>query len=62
MVINMNFLEQNTLYIVLIISLMIWLGIFFYLVFVDKKISRLEKMILIDSSKTDNINSGVINE
>lgn len=58
----MNFLEQNTLYIVLIISLMIWLGIFFYLVFVDKKISRLEKMILIDSSKTDKINSGVTNE
>lgn len=62
MVINMNFLEQNTLYIVLIISLMIWLGIFFYLMFVDKKITRLEKMILIDSSKTDKINSGVINE
>jgi len=62
MVINMNFLEQNTLYIVLIISLMIWLGIFFYLMFVDKKITRLEKIILIDSSKTDKINSGVINE
>lgn len=58
----MNFLEQNTLYIVLIISLMIWLGIFFYLMFVDKKITRLEKIILIDSSKTDKINSGVINE
>lgn len=62
MVINMNFLEQNTLYIVLIISLMIWLGIFFYLMFVDKKISRLEKMILIESSKTDKINSGVVHE
>lgn len=62
MVINMNFLEQNTLYIVLIISIMIWLGIFFYLMFVDKKISRLEKMILIESSKTDKINSGVVHE
>lgn len=58
----MNFLEQNTLYIVLIISLMIWLGIFFYLMLVDKKISRLEKMILIESSKTDKINSGVEHE
>lgn len=58
----MNFLEQNTLYIVLIISIMIWLGIFFYLMFVDKKISRLEKMILIESSKTDKINSGVVHE
>ncbi len=62
MVENMNFLEQNTLYIVLIISLMIWLGIFFYLIFVDKKITRLEKMILIDNPKTDKNNSGVINE
>lgn len=59
----MNFLEQNTLYIVLIISLMIWLGIFIYIMFVDKKITRLEKMVLIDSkSKTDKSNSGVINE
>lgn len=58
----MNFLEQNTLYIVLIISLMIWLGIFLYMLFVDKKITKLEKMMLIDNSKSDKTNSGVINE
>jgi len=60
----MNFLEQNTLYIVLIISLMIWLGIFLYIFMVDKKISKLEKMILIDN-KTNSENpqnKGVKNE
>jgi len=40
----MTFLEQNTLYIVLIISLMIWLGIVFYLYRIDSKVSKLEKL------------------
>jgi len=39
----MNFLEQNTLYIVLIISLMIWLGIFFYTLMIDKKNRKIRK-------------------
>ena len=39
----MTFLEQNTLYIVLIISLMIWLGIVFYLYRIDSKVAKLEK-------------------
>lgn len=59
----MNFLEQNTLYIVLIISLMIWLGIFIYMLFVDRKISKIEKMFLFDSKSLSNkSNTGVINE
>jgi CcmD family protein len=40
----MEFLSQNTLYIVLIISLMIWAGIAFYLFRIDNKITKLEKM------------------
>jgi len=39
----MEFLEKNTLYIVLIISLMIWAGIVYYLFSIDRKISKLEK-------------------
>lgn len=38
-----NFLDKNSYYVVLIISLIIWLGIYLYLKTVDKKITRLEK-------------------
>jgi CcmD family protein len=41
----MEFLEQNSIYIVLIISLMIWAGIAYYLFKIDSKISKLEKMM-----------------
>jgi|GEM_PF-1344451 len=60
----MNFLEQNTLYIVLIISLMIWLGIFFYTLMIDKKIARLEKMVQFDNqtNSENSQNNGVKNE
>jgi CcmD family protein len=37
------FLSQNALYVVLVIVLIGWLGIFSYLIRLDKKISRLEK-------------------
>jgi len=38
-----NFLEQNSLYVVLIITLLIWIGIFSYIYKIDRKITRLEK-------------------
>ncbi len=38
-----DFLTQNTLYIVLLIVLICWVGIFTYLVRIDKKLSRLEE-------------------
>jgi CcmD family protein len=41
----MEFLEQNSIYMVLIISLMIWAGIAYYLFKIDSKISKLEKMM-----------------
>jgi len=40
-----EFFEQNSLYIVLLIALIGWVGIFFYLLRLDKKIGKLEKMI-----------------
>lgn len=38
-----EFMTQNPLYIVLLIVLICWLGIFIYLVRIDKKITRLEQ-------------------
>lgn len=39
-----DFLSQNELYIVLIIVLICWLGLFLYLFRLDKKVKKLEKM------------------
>lgn len=39
----MNFFEQNALYVVLLITLTVWVGIAFYLQALDKKVSALEK-------------------
>lgn len=38
-----DFLAQNSLYVVLIIVLMIWAGLFLYLLRVDRRVSKLEK-------------------
>jgi CcmD family protein len=38
-----DFLTQNSLYIVLIIVLICWLGIFLYLFRLDRRISSLER-------------------
>jgi CcmD family protein len=37
-----EFLEQNSLYVVLIIVLMIWGGVFSYLVSLDRQIRKLQ--------------------
>jgi CcmD family protein len=39
------FLENNSLYVVLAIVLMIWAGIVFFLFSIDKKVKRLEKKL-----------------
>lgn len=39
----MDFIEQNSYYVVLIITLVIWTGIFLYMLSIDKKIKKLEK-------------------
>jgi CcmD family protein len=40
-----EFLSQNQLYIVLCITLLIWIGIVWYLIRLDKKIGQLEKQL-----------------
>ena len=42
-----EFLSQNSLYVVLIVVLIIWLGIFAYLNRIDNRLTKLEK----DSTK-----------
>jgi CcmD family protein len=37
-----EFLEQNSIYVVMLIVLMIWAGLFAYLVRIDRKIKELE--------------------
>jgi CcmD family protein len=44
-----DFLSQNQLYIVLTIILIIWFGIVWYLIRLDKKIGQLEKQLKKDS-------------
>jgi CcmD family protein len=38
-----KFLEQNSYYVVLIITLLIWIGIFYYMTSIDRKLKKLEK-------------------
>jgi CcmD family protein len=38
-----NFLTENSIYLVLLIALIIWLGLSFYMVVIDRKISKLEQ-------------------
>jgi CcmD family protein len=38
-----DFFEKNAMYIVLLIALIIWIGLFFYMFRLDKRIKKLEK-------------------
>jgi CcmD family protein len=40
-----EFLNQNQMYIVLVITLLIWSGIIWYLMRLDKKIGQIEKQL-----------------
>ena len=40
-----DFLQNNAIYIVMIIVLLVWAGIFFYLNNIDKRIKNVEKEI-----------------
>jgi len=41
----MELLEKNAIYIVMIIVLIVWIGIFLYLLNLDKRIKNVEKEI-----------------
>jgi CcmD family protein len=50
-----NFLHNNSLFLVLAIALIIWVGIAIYVYAIDKKVSRLEKDFdLIKTSTSEN--------
>jgi CcmD family protein len=46
-----SFLQDNAIYIVLIIVLMVWAGIFFYLLSLDKRIKNVEKEVSGDKNE-----------
>jgi CcmD family protein len=41
----LDFLVQNSIYVVLIIVLIIWSGVFLYLFRLDKKLTEIEKLV-----------------
>lgn len=49
-----DFLVNNSIFVVLIISLMIWFGISIFLFTVDNKLSKLEKMVNNFEDNSDN--------
>lgn len=48
-----EFLTNNSIYLVLIITLIIWIGLAFVMFNLDKKITRLEKSI--DNTNSENL-------
>ncbi|MFZ2324645.1 MAG: CcmD family protein [Ignavibacteriaceae bacterium] len=46
-----QFLSQNAIYIVMIIVLIVWAGIFLYMLSLDKKIKKIEKEMLGDKNE-----------
>lgn len=40
-----EFFNQNQMYVVLVVTLLIWFGIIWYLVRIDKKIKKIEKRL-----------------
>lgn len=48
-----TFMTENSIYVVLIIAVMIWLGFSLYLLMIDKKISNIEKTI--ENKSTDEL-------
>ncbi len=44
-----EFLEQNSIYITIIISLIIWLGIAFYISRIDSGLKKVEKHLFADN-------------
>jgi CcmD family protein len=42
----MEFLEYNSIYVVLFITLVIWLGLGYFMWSIDRKVSKLEKIVI----------------
>ena len=48
-----NFLQNNSIYLVLMIVLLIWAGIALYLLMVDRKLSKLELLLKDKETETN---------
>lgn len=46
-----QFLSQNAIYIVMIIVLIVWVGIFSYMLSLDKRIKKVEKEMIGDKNE-----------
>ena len=40
-----EFLNQNQMYIVLVVTMLIWIGVLWYLMRLDKKVGQIEKRL-----------------
>jgi len=45
-----NFLSDNSIYVVLVIALVNWFGLFIYLLNTEKKLSKLEKQLTLQKN------------
>jgi len=46
-----DFLHNNAIYIVMIIVLIVWIGIFLYMITLDKRLKSIEKEIIGDKDE-----------
>ena len=48
-----EFLDKHSIYIVLIIALIIWFGVFGYLLKLNSKLKKIEKLVFEDKNKEE---------
>jgi hypothetical protein len=51
-----NFLNDNSIYVVLVVALINWFGLFIYLMRTESKLNKLEKQISLNNSSTESKN------
>lgn len=51
-----NFLNDNSIYVVLVVALINWFGLFIYLMRTESKLNKLEKQISLNNSSAESKN------
>ncbi|MFA7325406.1 MAG: CcmD family protein [Candidatus Kapaibacterium sp.] len=51
-----NFLNDNSIYVVLVVALINWFGLFIYLMRTESKLNKLEKQISLNNSSAEKKN------
>lgn len=46
-----NFFQNNAIYIVMVIVLIVWIGIFLYMLTLDKRLKNIEKELIGDKNE-----------